>query len=164
MTPRSKSGGAIARLAIAALALSGGARAADYFGPAPRPAPYVAPDDYPPSPPPDYPPPPYPPPVVVAPPPGPYPYFWGGQRYCWYDDAWNGPGWYFCGYAWRQGAGWGGPYGWNRWIWHGWRGWRGWDNGWRPGPGRGWVGGPDRGWGGGADRGWRGGPHGGGWR
>ena len=25
-----------------------------------------------------------------------YPYFWGGQRYCWYDDAWNGPGWYWC--------------------------------------------------------------------
>ena len=160
MTPRSKSGGALLRLVIVAAALSGAASATDYYGPGPRPAPSVAPDYYPPPPPPPppaYPPPAYPPPVVVAPPPGPaYPYFWGGQRYCWYDDAWNGPGWYYCGYAWRQGLGWGGPYGWNRWVWRGWRGWRGWDSGWRPGPGRGWVGGPDRGW--------RGGPHGGGWR
>jgi hypothetical protein len=44
-----------------------------------------------------------------------YPY--GGHRYCWYDSAWNGPGWYWCGYPWRRGLGWGGAYGW--------RGWRG---------------------------------------
>lgn len=44
-------------------------------------------------------------------------YVWGGRRYCWYNDAWRGPGWYWCGYAWRRGIGWGGP--------HGWRGWGG---------------------------------------
>ena len=44
-----------------------------------------------------------------------YPY--AGHRYCWYDSAWNGPGWYWCGYPWRRGFGWGGGYGW--------RGWRG---------------------------------------
>lgn len=44
-------------------------------------------------------------------------YVWGGRRYCWYDDGWQGPGWYWCGYAWRRGFGWGGGYGW-----HGWRG------------------------------------------
>src|SRR5208337_4860639 len=117
MTPRCKSGGAVLRLAIAAtaLALSVAARAADYYGPGPQQGPSVGPD-YPPPPGPDA----YPPPVgpvVGVPPPGPaYPYFWGGQRYCWYDDAWNGPGWYWCNYAWRQGYGWGGPYGWNRWV------------------------------------------------
>ena len=21
-------------------------------------------------------------------------YVWGGRRYCWYDDGWQGPGWY----------------------------------------------------------------------
>jgi hypothetical protein len=36
----------------------------------------------------------------------------GGQQYCWYDDAWQGPGWYWCGHAWRTGYGWGGGYGW----------------------------------------------------
>ncbi len=44
-------------------------------------------------------------------------YPWGGHRYCWYDSAWNGPGWYWCGSPWRRGYGWGGGYGW-----HGWRG------------------------------------------
>jgi hypothetical protein len=44
-------------------------------------------------------------------------YFWSGHRYCWYDDGWQGPGWYWCGYPWRDGIGWGGPFGW--------RGWRG---------------------------------------
>ena len=146
MTSRRKSRGAAARLAIAAFALtlSGAAVAADYFGPGPSVGP-----DYPPPPPP--PPPAYPPPPPVVVEPVAYPYLWGGQRYCWYDDAWNGPGWYFCGAAWRQGYGWGGPYGWNRWVWSGWRGWRGWGGGWRPG-------GPWRGGGGG----WQGG--GGGWR
>ena len=37
------------------------------------------------------------------------------QDYCWYDDGWNGPGWYWCGYELDQGAGWGGAYGWNGW-------------------------------------------------
>jgi hypothetical protein len=45
-------------------------------------------------------------PVVVA------PFFFTGHRYCWYEGAWNGPGWYWCGYAWRRGFGWGGGYGW----------------------------------------------------
>ncbi len=37
-------------------------------------------------------------------------------RYCFYFDGWHGPGWYRCGYSWRDGLGWGGVYGW-----HGWR-------------------------------------------
>jgi Chaperone of endosialidase len=44
-------------------------------------------------------------------------YAWGGQNYCWYDDGWNGPGWYWCGQYLSPGIGWGGGYGW-----HGWRG------------------------------------------
>jgi hypothetical protein len=38
-----------------------------------------------------------------------------GRQYCWYDDAWDGPGWYQCGYSWRRGLGWGGGFGWNSW-------------------------------------------------
>ena len=39
--------------------------------------------------------------------------FWShGRRYCWYDDGWHGPGFYWCGYAWRRGLGWGGGLGW----------------------------------------------------
>ena len=26
-------------------------------------------------------------------------YYFGGRQYCWYDDGWQGPGWYWCGYA-----------------------------------------------------------------
>lgn len=44
-------------------------------------------------------------------------FIFGGQNYCWYADGWRGPGWYWCGYAFRRGYGWGGGYGW-----HGWRG------------------------------------------
>ena len=44
-------------------------------------------------------------------------YTWDDHRYCWYDDGWSGPGWYWCGAPWRAGYGWGGP-----WGWHGWRG------------------------------------------
>ena len=47
------------------------------------------------------------------------PYFFGGRQYCWYDSAWSGPGWYWCGYAWRNGLGWGGPRGWHGWHDHG---------------------------------------------
>ena len=43
-------------------------------------------------------------------------FVWGGRRYCWYNSAWRGPGWYQCGFASRRGFGWGGPAGW-----HGWR-------------------------------------------
>ena len=42
-------------------------------------------------------------------------YFWAGRRYCWYPDGWHGPGYYWCGYAWREGFGWGGPLGWRGW-------------------------------------------------
>src|SRR3954452_15781995 len=35
-------------------------------------------------------------------------YVFGGRNYCWYDDGWNGPGWYWCGYRYRSGFGWGG--------------------------------------------------------
>ncbi len=45
-------------------------------------------------------------------------FLFGGQEYCWYDDAWNGPGWYWCGYATRQGSGWGGRVGWHHWDRH----------------------------------------------
>ncbi len=38
-----------------------------------------------------------------------------GDEYCWYDDGWNGPGWYCCGDEWIAGYGWGGGYGWNGW-------------------------------------------------
>jgi hypothetical protein len=43
-------------------------------------------------------------------------FIFAGRRYCWYDDAWQGPGWYWCGYAWRQGLGWGGGQGWHGWA------------------------------------------------
>src|SRR5260370_28631184 len=38
-----------------------------------------------------------------------------GRSYCWYVNGWNGPGWYWCGYAWQVGVGWGGAAGWNGW-------------------------------------------------
>src|ERR1043165_3834146 len=38
-----------------------------------------------------------------------------GRNYCWYPDGWHGPGFYWCGYAWRSGFGWGGPLGWRGW-------------------------------------------------
>ena len=44
-------------------------------------------------------------------------FVWGGRQYCWYDNGWRGPGFYWCGYAYRTGFGWGGGAGW-----HGWRG------------------------------------------
>ena len=30
----------------------------------------------------------------------------GGRHYCFYLDGWHGPGYYWCGYAWRRGFGW----------------------------------------------------------
>jgi len=42
-------------------------------------------------------------------------YVHGGRRYCFYPDGWRGPGYYWCGYAWRRGFGWGGPMGWRGW-------------------------------------------------
>jgi hypothetical protein len=46
-------------------------------------------------------------------------FFFSGQNYCWYVDGWHGPGYYYCGYAWRRGYGWGGPRGWHGWTGHG---------------------------------------------
>ncbi len=80
-------------------------------------------------------------------------YFYGGRRYCWYNDGWQGPGWYWCGYAFRRGYGWGGGVGW-----HGWRGGGGHVSGPRRGGGAVHGGGRPRG-GGGHARG--GGGHGG---
>ena len=42
-------------------------------------------------------------------------FFFNGQNYCWYDNGWQGPGWYWCGYAWNNGQGWGGGEGWHGW-------------------------------------------------
>jgi hypothetical protein len=42
-------------------------------------------------------------------------FFFSGRNYCWYDGGWRGPGYYWCGYAWRRGFGWGGGVGWNGW-------------------------------------------------
>ncbi len=79
-------------------------------------------------------------------------YVYLGHDFCWYDSAWRGPGFYWCGYAWRNGFGWGGPSGWRGWYggpsywrhgawigphgyshpeWGGWRGAHDWHGGWR---------------------------------
>jgi hypothetical protein len=42
-------------------------------------------------------------------------YSFGNSDFCWYDDGWQGAGWYLCGDEWSNGFGWGGPYGWNGW-------------------------------------------------
>ena len=42
-------------------------------------------------------------------------FVYAGRRYCFYPEGWRGPGYYWCGYAWRQGLGWGGPMGWRGW-------------------------------------------------
>ncbi|HEY1941227.1 MAG TPA: hypothetical protein VGH40_03810 [Roseiarcus sp.] len=42
-------------------------------------------------------------------------FVFGGRNYCWYSSGWRGPGYYWCGYAWRRGYGWGGGWGWNGW-------------------------------------------------
>lgn len=57
-------------------------------------------------------------------------FFFGGRNYCFYPDGWHGPGWYWCGYAFRRGFGWGGGEGFHGWV----RGGRG---GPFRGPGRG---------------------------
>jgi hypothetical protein len=50
-------------------------------------------------------------------------YVYLGHDWCWYDAAWRGPGFYWCGYAFRRGFGWGGPAGWRGWYGPGyWRG------------------------------------------
>jgi hypothetical protein len=92
------------------------------------------------------------------------PFVYGGADYCWYPNGWQDAGFYQCGYAWRTGLGWGGPWGWNGWgggyplgwhgygVWHG-GGYGGHGYGWRHGYG--WHGGY-----GGHGYGWH---HGGGW-
>lgn len=45
-------------------------------------------------------------------------YYFGGRRYCFYEDGWNGPGWYWCGYRLRRGLGFGGGHGWHNWHYH----------------------------------------------
>jgi hypothetical protein len=42
-------------------------------------------------------------------------FIFGGRNYCWYDNGWRGPGYYWCGYAFRRGLGWGGGAGWHGW-------------------------------------------------
>ena len=42
-------------------------------------------------------------------------FIWLGRNYCWYDDGWNGPGWYWCGQYTVPGIGFGGGYGWHHW-------------------------------------------------
>jgi hypothetical protein len=42
-------------------------------------------------------------------------YLFGGRNYCFYDSGWHGPGFYWCGYAFRRGYGWGGPEGFHGW-------------------------------------------------
>jgi Chaperone of endosialidase len=79
-------------------------------------------------------------------------YVIGGHNHCWYDVGWQGPGWYWCGYAWRTGLGWAGGYGFRGWRWHG----R--SNYWSGGNYHGGMGG----WGGGGMGGWGGGGMGGG--
>jgi hypothetical protein len=46
-------------------------------------------------------------------------YIYGGRSHCWYNNGWNGPGWYWCGYRTRRGMGWGGASGWNGWVYGG---------------------------------------------
>lgn len=42
-------------------------------------------------------------------------FVFGGRNYCWYNNGWNGPGFYWCGYSMRRGRGWGGGAGWHGW-------------------------------------------------
>lgn len=44
---------------------------------------------------------------------------WNGDRYGWYDDGWDGAGWYVVGFEFRRGLGFGGREGWNGWHHHG---------------------------------------------
>ena len=43
----------------------------------------------------------------------------GSDTYGWYDDGWNGPGWYIVGAEFRRGIGFGGREGWHNWHHHG---------------------------------------------
>src|SRR3984885_11388349 len=87
-------------------------------------------------------------------------FVYGGRQYCWYDNGWRGPGFYWCGYAYRSGLGWGGGAGWHGWARGGGRGHPGGRPGGHPGGGR--PGGGHGGHGGGGHGGHGGGGHGGG--
>jgi hypothetical protein len=88
-------------------------------------------------------------------------YVYEGRRYCWYDDGWRGPGWYWCGYRSRSGYGWGGGYGWQDWR-GGHAGGEAVVRGGHSGGGHGGGGGGHGGGGGGGGHGGGGGGHGGG--
>ena len=62
-------------------------------------------------------------------------FLWGGRHFCWYYSGWNGPGFYWCGYAWRRGHGWGGHRGWHGWDHRGHRDWNHGGGGWNHGGG-----------------------------
>ena len=63
-------------------------------------------------------------------------FFFGGRDYCWYDDGWNGGGWYWCGYGYRHGYGWGGGEGFHGWGQHRYEhDWHPHGGGGHPGPG-----------------------------
>ena len=44
---------------------------------------------------------------------------YNGHTYGWYDDGWNGPGWYIVGFEFRRHFGFGGREGWHNWHHHG---------------------------------------------
>jgi hypothetical protein len=44
---------------------------------------------------------------------------YNGDTYGWYEDGWNGAGWYIVGYEFRRGFGYGGGEGWHSWHHHG---------------------------------------------
>jgi len=46
-------------------------------------------------------------------------YTFNGDTYGWYDDGWDGPGWYIIGFEFRRGFGFGGREGWHGWKHHG---------------------------------------------
>ena len=86
-------------------------------------------------------------------------FIFSGHNYCWYDSAWNGPGWYWCGYDGRRGFGWGGGWGFRGWG-HGFHDFHDFhDHGWHGG---GFHGGGHGGFHGGGGHGGHGGFHGGG--
>jgi hypothetical protein len=93
-------------------------------------------------------------------------YLYAGHNYCWYPNGWRGPGFYWCGYALRNGLGWGGGVGWHGWNSSGRGGGRGGSHGGgRPGGSHGGghgAGRPSGGHGGGHGGGSHGGGHGGG--
>jgi hypothetical protein len=54
-------------------------------------------------------------PQTAASGPGDQEFGFNGDNYGWYDDGWDGPGWYIVGYEFRRGFGFGGREGWHGW-------------------------------------------------